>query len=62
MSALEVLQSCPLQRKALLSALGVNDDDSSSVKDNSVVLQLQTSHKECGPNPRQLKSFGQLRH
>ena len=31
MSALEVLQSCPLQRKALLSALGVNDDDSSSV-------------------------------
>ena len=31
MSTLEVLQSCPSQRKALLSALGVNDDDSSSV-------------------------------
>ena len=31
MYALEVLQSCPSQRKALLSALGVNDDDSSSV-------------------------------
>ena len=31
MSALEVLQSCPLQRKALLSTLGVNDDNSSSV-------------------------------
>ena len=31
MSALEVLQSCPLQRKALLSTLGVNDDDSSSM-------------------------------
>ena len=31
MSALEVLQSCPSQRKALLSALGVNGDDSSSV-------------------------------
>ena len=31
MSALEVLQSCPSQRKALLSALGVNDDDSSSM-------------------------------
>ena len=31
MSALEVLQSCPSQRKALLSALGVNSDDSSSV-------------------------------
>ena len=31
MSALEVLQSCPSQRKALLSALGVNNDDSSSV-------------------------------
>ena len=31
MSALEVLQSCPLQRKDLLSALGVNDDNSSSV-------------------------------
>src|SRR5713226_3399111 len=31
MSALEVLQSCPSQRKALLSALGVNDDNSSSV-------------------------------
>ena len=31
MSALEVLHSCPSQRKALLSALGVNGDDSSSV-------------------------------
>ena len=31
MFALEVLQSCPSQRKALISALGVNDDDSSSV-------------------------------
>ena len=31
MSTLEVLQSCPPQRKALLSALGVNDDNSSSV-------------------------------
>ena len=30
-SALEVLQNCPLQRKALLSALGVHDDNSSSV-------------------------------
>ena len=28
MSALEVLQSCPSQRKALLSALGVSGDDS----------------------------------
>ena len=31
MSTLEVLQSCPSQRKALLSTLGVNDDNSSSV-------------------------------
>ena len=31
MSALEVLQSFPSQRKALLSTLGVNDDNSSSV-------------------------------
>ena len=31
MSALEVLQSFPSQRKAFLSALGVNDDNSSSV-------------------------------
>ena len=31
MSALEVLQRFPSQRKALLSALGVNDDSSSSV-------------------------------
>ena len=31
MFALEVLQSCPPQRKALLSVLGVNDDNSSSV-------------------------------
>ena len=28
MSALEVLQNCPSQRKAFLSALGVNDDNS----------------------------------
>ena len=40
MSALEVLQSCLSQRKALLSALGVNDDDSSSViKFETVGLQ-----------------------
>ena len=31
MSALEVLQSCPSQRKALLFSLGVNNDKSSSV-------------------------------
>ena len=31
MSALEVRQSCPLQRKALFSALGVNDDNSSFI-------------------------------
>ena len=31
MSALEVLQTCPSQRKALLSALGVSDDISSSM-------------------------------
>ena len=31
MSALEVLQSFPSQRKDFLSALGVNDDNSSSV-------------------------------
>ena len=31
MSTLEVLQSCPLQRKALLSALGINDYNSSSI-------------------------------
>ena len=31
MSALEVLQSCPSQRKASLSTLGVNDDNSSSI-------------------------------
>ena len=31
MSVLEVLQICPPQRKALLSALGVNDDNSSSI-------------------------------
>ena len=31
MSALELLQSCTSQRKALLFALGVNDDNSSSV-------------------------------
>ena len=40
MSALEVLQSCPSQRKDLLSALGVNDDNSSSViKFETVGLQ-----------------------
>ena len=40
MSALEVLQSCPSQRKALLSAIGVNDDDSSSmIKFETVGLQ-----------------------
>ena len=31
MSTLEVLQSCPSQRKDLLSALGVNDDNSSFI-------------------------------
>ena len=31
MSSLEVLHSFPLQRKALIFSLGVNDDDSSSV-------------------------------
>ena len=31
MSALEVLQTCPPQRRAFLSTLGVNDDNSSSV-------------------------------
>ena len=31
MSAFEMLQSCPSQGKDLLSALGVNDDDSSFV-------------------------------
>ena len=31
MSAFEVLESCPPQRKALLSSLGINDDNSSSV-------------------------------
>ena len=31
MFALEVLKSCPSQRKALLSTLGVNDENSSSV-------------------------------
>ena len=31
MSTLEVLQTCPPQRKALLSALGVSDDSSSSI-------------------------------
>ena len=31
MSALEVLQSCPSQRKYFLSALGVNDDNSSFI-------------------------------
>ena len=30
-STLEVLQSCPSQRKALIFSLGVNDDDSSFV-------------------------------
>ena len=40
MSALEVLQSFPSQRKALLSALGVNDDNSSSaIKFETVILQ-----------------------
>ena len=31
MSALEVLQTCPPQRKALLSTLGVSDDNSSTM-------------------------------
>ena len=41
MSALEALQSCPSQRKALLSALGVKDDNYSSViKFETAGLQL----------------------
>ena len=40
MSALEVLQSCPSQRKAFLSTLGVNDDYSSSmIKFETIGLQ-----------------------
>ena len=40
MSMLEVVQSCPPQRKALLSALGVNDDNSSStIKFETMGLQ-----------------------
>ena len=40
MSALEVLQSCPSQRKALLFSLGVNDDNSSSfIKFETMGLQ-----------------------
>ena len=31
MSALEVLQTCPPQRRALISTLGLDDDNSSSV-------------------------------
>ena len=31
MSVLEVLQTCPPQRRALLSALGLDDDNSSSI-------------------------------
>ena len=31
MSTLEVLESCPLQRKDLLSSLGVSDDNSSTM-------------------------------
>ena len=55
MSTLEVLQSCPSQRKALLYALGVNDDNSSFViKFETTVLQLRLPyyvslliHVEC---------------
>ena len=44
MSALEVLQICPLQRKAFLSTLGVNGDDSSSV------IKFETArHQPCLP-------------
>ena len=44
MSTLEVLQSCPLQRKAFLSALSVNGDDSSSV------IKFETAgHQPCLP-------------
>ena len=44
MSALEVLQSCPSQRKALLSSLGVNDDDS------SYMIKFETvGHQPCLP-------------
>ena len=41
MFALEVLQTCPSQRRALLSALGVNDDNS------SFVIKFET----MGPQP-----------
>ena len=44
MSALEVLQSCLSQRKDLLSALGVNGDDSSSV-----IKFETTGHQPCLP-------------
>ena len=55
MSALEVLQICPSQRKVLLSSLGVNDDDSSSmIKFETAELQPCLSyyvslliHVEC---------------
>ena len=40
MSALEVLQSCPPQRKSFLSALGINYDNSSStIKFETMGLQ-----------------------
>ena len=45
MFALEVLQSCPSQRKALLSALGVNDDNvslSSNLKPRDFILAFLT--------------------
>ena len=55
MSALEVLQSCPSQRKAFIYALGFNDDNFSSIiKFETVGLQPRFSyyvslliHVEC---------------
>ena len=58
MSTLEVLQTCPPQRKALLSALRVSDDSSSSIiKLETMGLQPQFPyyvslliHVECLDN------------
>ena len=48
MSMLEVLQSCLLQRKALLSTLGVNDDNSSLViKFETMGLQPRFPYYVC---------------
>ena len=48
MSALEVIHSCPLQRKALFSALGINYDNSSSIiKFETMGLQPCLSYYVC---------------